>query len=176
MDEQHELEMIGDDIEDARKRLTLFRRLLAEKLGPHGGTDDTVLRVIAGCDEWGAEKVIGDIADHPQAYNLSALPDGLMSVVGPLIEQVADAGYDFDRMVVAREHILCSRDPTRDRRYPIYGREAVLDRAARTMRYVDPPTSEEPLEVVAVPNRSAPTVTPDATPTPKRRRRRARDR
>ncbi len=176
MDDTHELDMLAVDIDDARTRLDLFRNLLLEKLAPFGGTPELASHFIAGCDELGAAEVVRLLTADPAHYNLTALPPTLMRTVGPLIEQLADANYDFDTGIVAREHILSRQDATRERVYPFYGREAVLDRHHVRLRFLDSPHTDEPLEIISVPNRAAPAVTPDAIPAPPRRRRRDRDR
>ena len=174
-DDEKELALLARDIDDARDRLVLFRRLLAEQLAPHGGTAEVVEALIAGCDEWGADHVRHILTTTPASYNLTELPPARLAIVGPLVTQLADASYDFDNSVVARESNVCRQDPTRERVYPFYGREAVLDRAAKRLLFIDAPSATEPLDIVEVPNRAPPTREPDAEPIRTRRRRRERD-
>lgn len=176
MTDAHELAMLARDIDELRGRLALDRRMLGEQFAAHGGGPDLVDALLTLCDEVGAGAVRDRLAAAPESFQLSPLPPGRLAVVGQLLDQLADAGVEFDRLVAAREDILERTDPGRARVYPWFGREFSLADDGRTLRFADSPGLDAAGTLTVVPHRTPPSRAADADPVPVRRPQRDRER
>jgi len=156
-----ELINLEHGIEERRRAYLRARDHLRLMMKDAGADPEAADHLAASADEFGADHTVGRLAYEPSRYGLT--PDSLLleparrARLRDVLEEVTDQNGRLGMEINAREAILCRRDPNRERRYNIDGRDAGLDRLRKTMRYLDDHTSEvltlESVEPLGAPDR-----------------------
>lgn len=147
--DDHELINLAYSIDEVRRDFFRNRDHLQRVLTGLAREENAIGRLVTAAEEFGIEETMARLERAPTAFGCEPVPPAQLALLSDVLDAVVSADAELGRLVGAREAILCTQDPSRQRRYNMDGREAILDVDARTMRYVDD-DRVSPLEVEVV--------------------------
>ena len=127
-------------IDASRANYLELRRRLANIVSDERLAD----RLIAHAEDVGTEVTLERLRQQPTQFELPAdspaLNEKTLALLPSLLEPLVDTMWDLDLAVGERERILCTADPSRQRRYSSNGREFTFNISSHMLTYVDDPT------------------------------------
>ena len=164
--ESEELMQVQGYLDRARTEYGLLRAALAEALKGHPG--GVLPHLIAHTEEMGVDHTLAALTSTPDRFGLASAEGLPLAQLRVVLPKIADLNWEMGRLTADRENLLGRLTIADGRVFNVDGREATIDLATHTLRFLD--QSTEPLEIEAV------EPTGDPSPVRTRRRRRERDR